>query len=163
MQVTSLLSQDEHRHHHHHGDGKGCGHDHEHSSVHLWQAILGIVLVLNAYIVDWLIPEGSTVSSFSAFFGAIILIYPIVITAIKDLRAGRLSINELVAIAVLAAFASGGIGIINGQDAGMFSADATVGYKTAGLIAFLMLMGELIETRTAEGARQSIESLIQLT
>src|ERR1700744_6361754 len=115
MQVTSLLSQDEHRHHHHHGDGKGCGHDHEHSSVHLWQAILGIVLVVNAYVVDWLIPEGTTVSSFSAFFGAIILIYPIVVTAIKDLRAGRLSINELVAIAVLAAFASGAVGILSGQ------------------------------------------------
>jgi Zn2+/Cd2+-exporting ATPase len=167
MQVTSLLNQHEHDHDHGHShdDGRGCGHDHEHSSVHLWQAILGIVLVVNAYIVDWIFPEGTTVSSFSAFFGAIILIYPIVITAIKDLRAGRLSINELVAIAVLAAFASGAIGIVNGQTeaAGMFSASATVGYKTAGLIAFLMLMGELIETRTAEGARQSIESLIELT
>jgi Cd2+/Zn2+-exporting ATPase len=168
MQVTSLLSQ--HEHDHKHDDSCGCGHDHEHSSVHLWQAVLGIVLVLNAFIVDWLFPEGSTVSSFSAFFGAIILIYPIVVTAIKDLRAGRLSINELVAIAVLAAFASGAIGIVNGQFAaaggqvgGLFSPDASVGYKTAGLIAFLMLMGEVIETRTAEGARQSIESLIKLT
>ena len=159
MQVTSLLSQNEHghQHDHKHDDSCGCGHDHEHSSVHLWQAILGIGLVLNAFIVDWLFPEGTTVSSFSAFFGAIILIYPIVITAIKDLRAGRLSINELVAIAVLAAFASGAIGIVNGQYAtangqpgGLFSPDASVGYKTAGLIAFLMLMGELIETRTAE-------------
>jgi len=149
MQVTSLLSQNEHDHDH----KPGCGHDHEHSSVHLWQAVLGIVLVLNAFVVDWLFSEGTTVASFSAFFGAIILIYPIVVTAIKDLRAGRLSINELVAIAVLAAFASGGIGVVNGQDASLFSANATVGYKTAGLIAFLMLMGELIETRTAEGAR----------
>jgi Zn2+/Cd2+-exporting ATPase len=161
MQVTSLLSQ--HEHDHKHDDDCGCGHDHEHSSVHLWQALLGIGLVLNAFIVDWLFSEGTTVASFSAFFGAIILIYPIVITAIKDLRGGRLSINELVAIAVLAAFASGGIGVIDGQDAGLFSAQATVGYKTAGLIAFLMLMGELIESRTAEGARRSIESLIQLT
>src|SRR5580658_10105833 len=167
MQVTSLLSQQEHDHKH--DDSCGCGHDHEHSSVHLWQAVLGIVLVLNAFIVDWIFPEGTTVSSFSAFFGAIILIYPIVITAIKDLRAGQLSINELVAIAVLAAFASGAIGIVNGQsainnqNAGVFTTSASVGYKTAGLIAFLMLMGELIETRTAEGARQSIESLIKLT
>jgi Zn2+/Cd2+-exporting ATPase len=52
-----------------------------------------------------------------------------------------LSINELVAIAVLAAFASGD-------------------YKTAGVVAFFMLLGEIIETRTAEGARASIESLI---
>ncbi|HEY1786969.1 MAG TPA: cation-translocating P-type ATPase [Verrucomicrobiae bacterium] len=164
MQVTSLLSRDEHGHSHDHKHGPSCGHDHEHSTVHLWQAVLGIVLVLNAYIVDWLFPEGTTVSSFSAFFGAIILIYPIVVTAIKDLRGGRLSINELVAIAVLAAFASGAIGTINGQEnTGLFSANATVGYKTAGLIAFLMLMGEVIESRTAEGARQSIESLIELT
>jgi Cd2+/Zn2+-exporting ATPase len=57
---------------------------------------------------------------------------------------GRVSINDLVAIAVLAAFASGN-------------------YKIAGVVAFFMLTGELIETRTAEGARNSIESLIKLT
>ncbi len=159
MQVTSLLSQHEHEH----GPNCGCGHDHEHSSVHLWQAIVGIVLVLNAFIVDWIFSEGTTVASFSAFFGALILIYPIVVTAIKDLRAGRLSINELVAVAVLAAFASGAVGILNGQTGDAFSTQASAGYKTAGLIAFLMLIGELIETRTAEGARNSIESLIKLT
>ncbi|HEU6446912.1 MAG TPA: cation-translocating P-type ATPase [Verrucomicrobiae bacterium] len=159
MQVTSLLSQHEHEH----GPNCGCGHDHEHSTVHMWQAVVGIVLVLNAFIVDWVFSEGTTIASFSAFFGAIILIYPIVVTAIKDLRAGRLSINELVAIAVLAAFASGAIGVFGGGNADVFSAQMSAGYKTAGLIAFLMLMGELIESRTAEGARQSIESLIKLT
>jgi Cd2+/Zn2+-exporting ATPase len=138
MQVTSLLSQ------HEHDDSCGCGHDHEHSVVHLWQTILGVVFVLNAYIVDWLFEEGGTAASASAFIGAIILGYPIVVTAIKDLRVGRLSINELVAIAVLAAFASGN-------------------YKIAGVVAFFMLISELIETRTAEGARNSIESLIKLT
>jgi Zn2+/Cd2+-exporting ATPase len=150
MQVTSLLS------HHEHGPDCGCGHDHghdhEHSVVHLWQAVLGVVLVFNAFILDWFFESAGTISSASAMVGAIILIYPIVVTAIKDLRVGRLSINELVAIAVLAAFASGG-----------FGADMSAGYKTAGLIAFLMLMGEVIESRTAEGARQSIESLIKLT
>jgi Cd2+/Zn2+-exporting ATPase len=148
MQVTSLLSHHEHEH----GPDCGCGHDHEHSVVHLWQAVLGVVFVLNAFIVDWLFESGGTIASASAFIGAVILIYPIVVTAIKDLRVGRLSINELVAIAVLFAFASGA-----------FGSNMSAGYKTAGLIAFLMLMGELIETRTAEGARQSIESLIKLT
>ena len=138
MQVTSLLT------HHEHGPECGCGHDHEHSVVHLWQAVLGVVFVLNAFIVDWLFAQGDTVASASAFIGALILGYPIVVTAIKDLRVGQLSINELVAIAVLAAFASGD-------------------YKVAGVVAFFMLMGEIIETRTAEGARASIESLIQLT
>ena len=142
MQVTSLLS----RHEHEHGPECGCGHDHdrEHSPVHLWQAVAGVVLVINAFIVDWFFAQSGTVSSASACIGSIILGYPIVVTAIKDLRIGRLSINELVAIAVSAAFASGD-------------------YKTAGVVAFFMLMGELIETRTAEGARASIESLIKLT
>ena len=138
MQVTSLLSQHEH-------DAEcGCGHDHEHSVVHLWQAVVGVVLVINAFLVDWFFDQGRTAASASACIGSIILGYPIVVTAIKDLRVGRLSINELVAIAVFAAFASGD-------------------YKTAGIVAFFMLMGELIETRTAEGARASIESLIKLT
>src|SRR5208337_3306770 len=140
MQVTSLLSHHEHEH----GPECGCGHDHEHSVVHLWQAVLGVVFVLNAYVVDWLFQQGTTVASASAMIGAIILGYPIIVTAVKDLRQGRLSINELVAIAVLAAFAS--------ED-----------YKTAGIVAFFMLTGEIIETRTAEGARASIESLIKLT
>ena len=140
MQVTSLLSQHEHEH----GPECGCGHDHEHSVVHLWQTITGVVFVLNAYVVDWLFQSGSTVASASAMIGAIILGYPIIVTAVKDLRRGRLSINELVAIAVLAAFAS-------------------ENYKTAGIVAFFMLTGEIIETRTAEGARDSIESLIKLT
>ena len=49
MQVTSLLSHHEHEH----GPECGGGHDHEHSVVHLWQAVAGIVLVLNSFVVDW--------------------------------------------------------------------------------------------------------------
>src|SRR3974390_1275981 len=143
MQVTSLLS----RHEHEHADGESCatcGHDHEHAPVRLWQTLIGVVFVLNAFLVDWLFDQGHTVASASALVGAVTLGYPIVWTAIQDIREGMLSINELVAIAVLAAFASGD-------------------YKTAGVVAFFMLMGEIIETRTAEGARASIESLIKLT
>ena len=138
MQVTSLLSQ------HEHDDKCGCGHDHEHSVVHLWQAVIGVVFVINSYIVGWLFASSNTLASASAMIGALILGYPIIVTAVKDLRASRLSINELVAIAVLAAFASGD-------------------YKVAGIVAFFMLTGEIIETRTAQGARDSIESLIKLT
>src|SRR5438128_854353 len=146
MQVTSLLSR--HKHHHelkpHDDSCSACGH--EHAPVRLWQTLVGVVFVLNAFIVDlgWFFERGHTVASASAFIGAIVLGYPIVVNAIRDLRNGVLSINELVAIAVLAAFASGD-------------------YKTAGVVAFFMLMGEIIETRTAEGARASIESLIKLT
>src|SRR5213595_23906 len=105
MQVTSLLSHHEHEHHEHEESCSSCGH--EHAPVRLWQTLLGVVFVLNAFVVDWLFHHGSAVASGSAFIGAIILGYPIVLTAVKDLREGVLSINELVAIAVMAAFASG--------------------------------------------------------
>ncbi len=152
MQVTSLLNRegehdhdhDHHHHHHEHDDNCGCGHDHSHSDIKLWQPLVGAVFVINAFLVDWLFDSGTSVASVSALIGSIILGYPIVITAVKDLKVGRLSINELVAIAVLAAFASGD-------------------YKTAGVVAFFMLMGEVIETSTAVRARDSIESLIRLT
>lgn len=140
MQVTSLLSRRDHVH----DDGCGCGHDHEHAPVRLWQTLVGVLFVLNAFIIDWVFAQAHTVASASAFIGAIVLGYPIVWTAMRDIYRGILSINELVAIAVLAAFASSD-------------------YKTAGVVAFFMLMGEIIETRTAEGARASIESLIKLT
>src|SRR6266404_8754156 len=141
MQVTSLLS----RHEHEHDEScSACGSDHEHAPVRFWQTLVGVVFVLNAFVVDWLFSQAATIASASALVGAAVLGYPIVVTAIKDLLRGVLSINELVAIAVLAAFASGD-------------------YKTAGVVAFFMLMGEIIETRTAEGARASIESLIKLT
>ena len=106
--------------------------------------LFGLVFVINAFVVDWVFESAHVVASASAMIGALVLGYPIMMTAIKDLKLGRLSINELVAIAVLAAFASGD-------------------YKTAGVVAFFMLLGELIETHTAEGARNSIESLIKLT
>ena len=146
MQVTSLLTRDEHKHHHH--DGETCSHggiEHSHTQIRLKQTLLGVVFVVNAFIVDWVFGQSAhPVASASGFIGAIILGFPIIMTAVKDLRFGLLSINELVAIAVLAAFASGD-------------------YKTAGVVAFFMLMGEIIETRTAEGARLSIESLIKIT
>ena len=154
MQVTSLLSREEkhdHKHDHDHDhdhahdkDCASCGHDHEHTPVRLTQTVVGVIFIINSYIVGGLFQTGEMVANFSAMLGAIILGYPIVWTSFKDIRKGILSINELVGIAVLAAFAVGD-------------------YKTAGLVAFFMLLGEIIETRTAAGARASIESLIKLT
>jgi len=154
MQVTSLLSRDEHEDHHHDhdhdhdhhhdADCPSCGHDHEHTNVRLSVIITGLVFVINAFLVDWFFEHGTMVASASAMIGAFILGAPIVWTSAKDLMRGILSINELVGIAVLASFGSGD-------------------YKTAGIVAFFMLLGEMIETSTAVRARDSIESLIKLT
>jgi Cd2+/Zn2+-exporting ATPase len=171
MQVTSLLSRQEHdhEHHHHHHDHDhehgescaSCGHEHEHATLPLTQTITGLIFVINSFVVTWFLSGGTEIfqrgqgSAFgaltnnpiaaaSAMIGAIILGYPIVWTAVKDLRRGLLTTNELVALAVLASFGSGH-------------------YQEAGVVAFFMLLGQIIETRTAEGARASIESLIELT
>src|SRR5436305_7184526 len=104
MQVTSLLSRTEAAHAHEDSCAP-CGH--EHAPVKWWQTLFGVVFVANAFIVDWFFERGGTISSVSAMIGAVILGYPIVVTAIRDLKTGVLSINELVAIAVLAAFATG--------------------------------------------------------
>src|SRR6266536_3589910 len=153
MQITSLLSRkepppDHHEphDHHDHAQAEGCAHcehDHSHTPIRLKQTLAGLLFVINSFIVEWL-QLGPAVAEVSGMVGAILLGYPIVLTALKDVRRGLLSTNELVAIAVLASFASGH-------------------YQEAGVVAFFMLMGEIIETRTAEGARASIESLIKLT
>lgn len=143
MQVTSLLSQQEHNH----ADGEkcsSCGHDHEHATQQLGITLLGLILVINSFIIEWFMGNAKTMADLSAGLGAIVLGWPIVVVAVKDLRRGNLTTNELVALAVLASFASGH-------------------YQEAGVVSFFMLLGQIIESRTAEGARLSIESLIKLT
>jgi len=174
MQVTSLLSRQsghhhdhghdhghDHDHHHHHAEGErceACGHAHEHIPVRLTQTLVGLMFLLNSYLVSWLFDGGRMAASASAMIGAIILGAPIVLTAVRDLRRGILSINELVAIAVLASFGKGAAALGAGAESlGMGD------YQTAGIVAFFMLLGEIIESRTAAGARASIESLIKLT
>src|ERR1700677_93437 len=158
MQVSSLLSrrEDDVDPEHPHDDGDescaSCGHDHDHDHAHLplLQTLIGLVFVINSFIFSWVLGDSaSPIAAGSAMIGAIILGYSIVWTAIKDLMRGLLTTNELVALAVLASFGSANF--------------QTGGYQQAGVIAFFMLMGQIIETRTAEGARLSIESLIKLT
>ena len=161
---------DNHEHHHEHGPGCLCGHDHHHHEVNpeeptrciscgapigegvghgrsmgrIGFAVVGGFLIINHYLLSWLMPELQFAASLSAFLGAVILALPIVLTAVKDLWEGRVYMNELVALAILAAFTS---------------AD----FSAAGLIAFFLLVTIIIETHTASGAQRSIEELIRLT
>jgi Zn2+/Cd2+-exporting ATPase len=141
MKVTSHV---EHLHDHEHDEACGCGEVHSHVEVQLRQTLVGLLFVINSFLVEWVLEHGSVVADMSALLGTLILGYPIVWTAIKDLRQGNLTTNELVSLAVIASFSSGH-------------------YQEAGVVAFFMLLGQIIETRTAEGARASIESLIKLT
>ena len=113
-------------------------------SMALLGTLAGGVLLINSGIAKLIWGSSSFNAEFFEMTGAILLASPIVYHAIKSLIQGHAHMDELVALAIIAAFAT--------QD-----------YVTAGIVAFFMLLSELIETRTALGARASIESLIKLT
>ena len=113
-------------------------------SLALLGTLAGGVLLINSGIAKYIYGVGSFNTEILAMAGAILLGAPIVLHAIKSLIRREAHMDELVALAIIAAF-------------------ATQEYATAGVVAFFMLVSELIETRTALGARASIESLIHLT
>jgi Cd2+/Zn2+-exporting ATPase len=113
-------------------------------SMALLGTLAGGVLLINSGIAKYIYGAGDFNTVFLAMAGAILLGAPIVLHAIKSLIHKEAHMDELVALAIFAAF-------------------ATKEYTTAGVVAFFMLVSELIETRTALGARASIESLIKLT
>jgi Cd2+/Zn2+-exporting ATPase len=115
-------------------------------SIALMATLAGGMLLLNSAIagLPLFYGENSQLPTLLAMMGALLLGLPVVVHALKSTFHGEMHMDELVALAIIAAF-------------------ATEQYTTAGVVAFFMLCSELIETRTALGARASIESLIRLT
>jgi Cd2+/Zn2+-exporting ATPase len=116
-------------------------------SLALFGTLAGGALLFNAQLASLmpgLFGAAGDVSTLAAMVGAILLGLPIVLHAVKGIIHGHTHMDELVALAVFAAFVTGN-------------------YVTAGVVGFIMLLAELMETRTALGARASIESLIRLT
>ena len=91
MQVTSLVSRldngrkcsCDHDHSHDHGSHDHHGHDHQHTPVHLPQMLVGLILVLNSFLVEWIFGKNNMVGGLSAMLGAIVLGVPIVWTSVK--------------------------------------------------------------------------------
>ena len=114
--------------------------------IRLGIALLGGILVLNSYLARVLFPNAvdPIAREFSSFIGALMLSLPILWEAVCDLIKGKVHMNELVGLALLAAFAKGD-------------------YSTAGAVAFFMLITITIEKRTAIGAEAAIEAVVRLT
>lgn len=110
----------------------------------LFLTVLGGILIINSFILKAALGSQDMPSTFSAILGAFVLALPIIFTACKDLLEGHVRMNELVALAVIAAMASGK-------------------FQMAGIIAFILSVAIIIESRTATGAQRSIEDLIKLT
>jgi Cd2+/Zn2+-exporting ATPase len=123
--------------------------EHTHSrqirvSIALLGTLAGGMLLINSGVARLIYGKAAFNTEFLAMVAAILLGAPIILHAIKTLIKKEAHIDVLVALAIFAAF-------------------ATQNYVTAGAVAFFMLLSELIESRTALGARASIESLIKLT
>ena len=116
--------------------------------------LMGGMLVVSSFVVDFPVVastlfqlditpgganDGNPYSDALALVGALMLGAPLVWHAAKCLWQGQAHMEELVALAVMAAIAVGE-------------------YQEAGIVAFFMVISNLIETRTALGARASIES-----
>jgi len=112
--------------------------------------MLGGVLVADSYIASYVFGEYTSIdgknfySDTLALIGALLLGTPIIINAFKKAFVGRPGGDLLVAAAIIASI-------------------ATSDYRSAGLVAFLLLLANLIEMRTALGARASIEGLMRLS
>jgi len=148
-------------HAHSHGPGEAAAAERS-ARTWLYITFLGGLLVLTSYLVQWASPvelETTTVQGITqtkqnylwqfhmdlvAMIGAMLLAVRIIIHALKNIVRGAMHMDELVALAIVAAF-------------------ATHDYRAAGVIGFFLLLSELIESRTAIGARASIEELIKLT
>ncbi|MCK5801278.1 MAG: cation-translocating P-type ATPase [Lentisphaeria bacterium] len=107
-------------------------------------ALVGGVFILNSFVLERLLDDGSTVAQLVALGGVAILLVPMLRIVISELRQGRVRMNELAVLAVLAGASRGD-------------------FKTAGVIALIMLLSLIIESRTASGARASLEALTRLT
>jgi Cd2+/Zn2+-exporting ATPase len=123
-------------------------------SLALLGTLAGGMLLVSSYVSKFVYGVNSFNTSVLAIVAAVLLGAPIVWHAIKSIVRSQAHMDELVALAILASFVTAG----QGGNEPSYS-----GYATAGLIAFFMLLSELMESRTALGARASIESLIKLT
>ena len=109
-------------------------------------ALFGGILVLNSYLAGLFFAGriDAFAMNLSAILGSVILSLPIIWEAVRDLCRGKVGMNELVALALLAAFAR--------ED-----------YRIAGAVAFFMLISITIEKRTAIGAEAAIEAVVRMT
>ena len=105
--------------------------------------LVGGVLLVCALVAKVIFHDPEFADALAAL-SAILLGAPLVWVALKDLAQGHYHMNELVALAVVAAFSLGE-------------------YVESAAIAFFMILAVLIENRTALGAQASIESLIRIT
>lgn len=148
----------DHSHHHHHDHDHDHDHDHKHGhgtleccSHHSMSNDRWILLYLIGGIlavVSWIAHiTGSTnelVATLPAVLAALLLGAKLFYAAGLEVIRRRVSSSSLAALAILASM-------------------AVEKYGTAAFLAFILLVADLIVSRTADGAKRAIEQLVSLT
>ncbi|MEN6388797.1 MAG: cation-translocating P-type ATPase [Syntrophomonas sp.] len=107
-----------------------------------YMAALGAILIASSYLLKQYHPA-SIYSSLLALAAVLLLGGPIVWNAIKGLLEFQTNVDELVSLAIVAS-------VFIGE------------YQAAAVVAFIMVLGSLLEKFTSERARSAIHSLIKL-
>lgn len=142
-------------HHHHHDEN--CDHSHDHEDGRMLACshgetdersivlyLFGAILLIASRAALWMDVTHPLVTQLPAAAAAVMLGFPLIVLAWKEIRRGAPSSSTLAAIAIMAAIAA-------------------TKYETAGWLAFILLVADAVLNRTAFGARRAIEELIALT
>ena len=109
----NIKKQEMDHHHHEHTKGKQVG-----VSAALLGALAGGVLLIVSGVAPYFYGEENEAAELCAMIGAVLLGFPVVYHALKCMLHGHMHMDELVALAIVAAF-------------------ATEQYATAGTVAFI--------------------------
>lgn len=144
-----MTDRPDHDHDHDHAKNEGgmmcCTHHPSDSRIErlIIAALLGFMLILVGVIAQYM-GYDEAIAKLPAALGAIILGWPLFRAMYREISKGRPSSSTLAAIAVGAAI-------------------ATAEYEMAGILAFALLLADLILRRTAWGANKAIQELVGLT
>ncbi|MEM9446371.1 MAG: cation-translocating P-type ATPase [Verrucomicrobiota bacterium] len=111
--------------------------------------IIGSILILAHFLISWFRAGQIELANLFALAGAAIASFPVMLDAIKGIQAGgfnatRFYMDQFIALAVIACFAIGE-------------------YVTGGVVAIVLVLGQILEERSALGAKEAAKGLMKLT
>ena len=109
--------------------------------------LAGAALLVAGGVLGWARPLQREVASFAAMLGAVIVALPIMIDAVKSMRARgfaatKFYMDQYITLAVLACLAAGQ-------------------YVTGGIVAIILVVGQVLEERSVLGMREALDKLGQ--
>ena len=136
--------QHDHTHNHDHGTLECCSHHSMSNDRWIYLYLVGGVLAVVSWLAHLSGASNELIATLPAVLAALMLGSKLFYAAWLEVLRQRVSSSSLAALAILASMAVGKFG-------------------TAAFLAFILLIADLIVSRTADGAKRAIEQLVSLT